>query len=1003
MSDRSATDDARPEVLRVVRKYYHVLVLGGLIALMLSIRLQAYDRFVREDGSVLFGSNDPWYHFRETTYAVENWPYTMPYDPWTGFPSGRTAGQFGTLWDQLVATVIVVLGLGDPGPELAGQVMLVATPVMAALCAIPVYLIARRFVDRPYALLSVLLLALIPGQFLGRSLVGSYQHHAAETFFISLAAVAFMYAFVVAVREQPIWELVVDRELDALRRPLASSILAGVALALYMSVWQPGVLMVGITGTFIALKMTSDVYHGDTPEPIGFVAAVSMTVAGLLMIIPLDSFSFGTTAYSYTQVGVPLVVAVGAVFLAYLARQWEARDLDRTTYPAVVVALGGVGVVVLAVAIPDAWSTISSNFVRFIGFGAGAEQRTIAEAQPMLQEGQSRIFREYGLTMLAGFVGLLLMFAAPLVRSSRTEDTIYAAGAIVLVPLLYLLAPVLSIVGGWIGFQWQFLALVIAAAGFFGATLRVRYDVERLFFLVWSGFLISAAFTQIRFNYYLVVPVVISSAFVVATIISALDVEAGSDLSSDDVEGWQVILVVALLLALVVPVLIVPIEVSGDRTASAFESGANNHPGETVLWSDSLDWLSEETPYPGEYAGSDNPMEYYGTYDHPPDGDFEYDDGVYGVMAWWDYGHWITAQGERIPVANPFQQNARNAANFLIAPDEATAEQYLYDDEGSGVRYVMLDYSVADVEGGKYQAPTIWYDDEDIDREDLDRIVYQPREAGGLQPRAYVSSQRSYESIRHRLFAYHGSAKDPEPIVVRYREESVELQDGSSVDILLVPERGEFVEQFDTMEQAREAAADDPNAQVGGIEGYPEQRVEALETYRLVHTAAVPANFDPDTGEPHVKTFERVEGATIEGEGAPPNTEVEATVQMTNPMLQQTFEYTQYAESDGDGEFELTVPYSTTGYDEYGTDAGYTDVEIQAAGAYTISTTPDVDNETLEVTAWTAEANVTEGQVLGEVEEPVVVELEEQVLDRPDGATDEAGNGEEEQADDESG
>ncbi|MFW6045971.1 MAG: hypothetical protein ACOC8O_03860 [Natronomonas sp.] len=231
----------------------------------------------------------------------------------------------------------------------------------------------------------------------------------------------------------------------------------------------------------------------------------------------------------------------------------------------------------------------------------------------------------------------------------------------------------------------------------------------------------------------------------------------------------------------------------------------------------------------------------------------------------------------------------------------------------------------------------------------------------------------------------------------------MELQDGSSVDILLVPERGEFVEQFDTMEQAREAAADDPNAQVGGIEGYPEQRVEALETYRLVHTAAVPANFDPDTGEPHVKTFERVEGATIEGEGAPPNTEVEATVQMTNPMLQQTFEYTQYTESDGDGEFELTVPYSTTGYDEYGTDAGYTDVEIQAAGAYTISTTPDVDNETLEVTAWTAEANVTEGQVLGEVEEPVVVELEEQVLDRPDGATDEAGNGEEEQADDESG
>ena len=34
-----------------------------------------------------------------------------------------------------------------------------------------------------------------------------------------------------------------------------------------------------------------------------------------------------------------------------------------------------------------------------------------------------------------------------------------------------------------------------------------------------------------------------------------------------------------------------------------------------------------------------------------------------------DYGHWITTLGERIPTANPFQQNARQAANFLLVPN----------------------------------------------------------------------------------------------------------------------------------------------------------------------------------------------------------------------------------------------------------------------------------------------------------------------------------------------
>jgi len=68
-----------------------------------------------------------------------------------------------------------------------------------------------------------------------------------------------------------------------------------------MWTWQPGVLMVGFTGIFLAIKITSDVYHGTTPEPIVFAGAVSMGVAGLMQVIPLNDVSFGVTSYSLTH------------------------------------------------------------------------------------------------------------------------------------------------------------------------------------------------------------------------------------------------------------------------------------------------------------------------------------------------------------------------------------------------------------------------------------------------------------------------------------------------------------------------------------------------------------------------------------------------------------------------------------------------------------------------------------------------------------------------------
>jgi dolichyl-diphosphooligosaccharide--protein glycosyltransferase len=130
-----------------------------------------------------------------------------------------------------------------------------------------------------------------------------------------------------------------------------------------------------------------------------------------------------------------------------------------------------------------------------------------------------------------------------------------------------------------------------------------------------------------------------------------------------------------------------------------------------------------------------------------------------------------------------------------------------------------------------------------------------------------------------------------------------------------------------------------------------------------------------------VKVFERVPGATIEGEG-PENATVQAGVRMRVPASNTSFIYSQRVQTGPDGEFTMTVPYSTTGYDEYTTEEGYTNPEVRAVGPYSFRTGIST-NESGYAYRFGGSTNVTEGQVIGEDDSPATVTLERQVLAGP--------------------
>ncbi len=1055
-SDESATEAGAEAsesvpILGAVRERFEVPALLAIVAVMLWIRLRSYSNFVR-DGEVFFRGNDAWYHLRSTQYVVRNWPSNMPFDPWTNFSQGTFVGQFGTLYDQIVATAALIVGLGDPSSTLVAKALVVTPAVAGALAALPTYLLGKRLAGRAAGLFGAVVLLLLPGEFLRRTLVGFADHNAAEPLFQATAVAAFAVALAVAQKDRPIWELVTAGDWNALRRPALWSALAGVATGLYIWVWPPGILLIGIFAVYLVLQTVSD-FGVRSPDHVAFVAVVSMVTTAAVTLLKFQEATFSPTKIGFLHPAFALVVAASAVGLAALARVFDGRTfdndwVDQSGFGAVVSTAAAAAVAVVAFLDVGVVGLIRTNLLRFVAFSANAETRTIGEAGPLLASRTAQAYGEigvvlsqYGFTFLTALIGAVAVLAVPLYRRKAEGDWTFlglAAGVVVFV-FAGNLAAFPDLFGGLVGvfgFDPQVTGLIVVGALVFAAAARIRYDAERLFLFVWAAFLTAAAFTQLRFNYYLAVAVAVFNAYFLRLALGVVGVEVADSISAPDVENYQVIVAVAVVALVLMPVLTVPLSLGPQdvQTRTAVQASDTAPGNGFFVWDESLDWVTENTPREGTFGGADNELETYGQYQRPADGDFEYPDGAYGVQSWWDYGHWITTRGERIPNANPFQEGATAAANFLLAPNETAANDVLADDdEGAGTRYVMVDYKMASItraSNSKFNAPIRFYDRGNISRGDFlgaqtnESGVTQTfptyvrgergvRGEGGVQRAFFDKEQRYYESTMIRLYAFHGSRAEPAvrtPFGERVLVMDYEERTFSGFDLKILPqgENSSAVRTFPNMTAAEAFVEEDGSAQIGGFGDYPREPVPALEQYRLVDTTETTAFSDSryqrsvlresqalglsasrlyKTTPSWVKTFERVPGATVSGQGAAPNETLTASVQMRVPQSgnDTQFVYRQQTTADENGAFSFTLPYSTTGYDKFGPENGYTNVTVQSTGPYRISGETRT-NESAYVLRNGASLNVSEADVNGAGDGEVSVELSERVLQAPEGA-----------------
>jgi oligosaccharyl transferase (archaeosortase A-associated) len=627
---------------------------------------------------VNFLETDSWYHLRLIENQVRNFPWRVTIDPYAA-PGGQFV-PIAPLFDTVSAGVVVLLHGRDASTDSIERVAAFMPPILGMLAVMAVWCLGRLSFDRRAALLGAALLAVLPGHFMDRTVLGFVDHHALEALLALLTLVAIAWA----LRPPSPLDLRPSAALpSAARRGMAANywpgVVVGIALGLYLLSWASGGFLIGILGIW------------------------------LLLLIPL------------ARTGADLTIAARVIGTASL-----------------------VALVLIAV-FQDA------RMHRFASQVIGLSALTALAIAALIASGQTARGRAY--TALAGFVvvtlvaGLMISWLAPgvffqlVTDIGRLAPSPHRMGVLEARPL-FLYSGQWDWLQPWLLFRTGFVIGAVAIV-LFVRRLSRRHPVD---LLVWIFAVVTliATLGQNRFGYYFVTACALLGGWLATSIIDWG--RGGAPEASTSTARWRFPLQRELAVMIVAAAMFGPNLAPTVLLKSRSGILAN-------YWDDTMTWLREHTPPP--FASQEVGEAYYfARYpsDHMPPPD-------YTIMNWWDQGYWLMQRAHRVPVANPTQGRAGNAARFYVETDEQRAVAMLHEE---GARFVLADWELpyrTTIEGsimGRFQSVVDWA------RGSHDKYyeIYYRRTPDSWTP-VWVFHEPYYRSMAYRLVVLGGRAATP--------------------------------------------------------------------------------------------------------------------------------------------------------------------------------------------------------------------------------------------------
>lgn len=385
------------------------------------------------------------------------------------------------------------------------------------------------------------------------------------------------------------------------------------------------------------------------------------------------------------------------------------------------------------------------------------------------------------------------------------------------------------------------IALFLALAGIIICFIRLirSYQPALMAIIVWGTALIFSTLMHLRYEYYASVAIVLFSAITLSTLYSKI---AAANLPEKRTKKTQESTASPISYhgIAVVGIIILLIAGFSFQTVTIVTKEQMGLISMTNDWADSLVWLSDNSPDPG--------VAWDKIYQKT---EFTYPQEAYGVLSWWDYGHWITFLSKRIPITSPFQDNVPPVAKFLSTRSEEDADKHA---DRVGAKYVITDYATVTT---KFAALPLWGYGKDSIPQYLETYFQQSAQTGKYEP-VMVLKQPYFESTAVKLHLSDGSY--------------IPGQGGAILNIEKVPMSGG---SFGLIIQTSQISADDvqkvtnSETRVAGSIQFtkPLTDVPALGHYRLIYESPTTIAADESHEIKEVKIFERVRGYTMPGTG----------------------------------------------------------------------------------------------------------------------------------------
>lgn len=364
---------------------------------------------------------DAYFYMRLVDNLVRNFPNLISFDPYFIYPGGGYPGEI-RFFALMMAGTIRLLGGAAPAQQVVDTIAVYIPAVMGTLLVIPAFFIGRALANRWAGLAAAAAVAVMPGELLGRTLLGATDHHVAEVFFSTF----FVMFFVLALGQgrQFTWAMLGKGQLNLALRDVPHSIMAGLFLGLYMISWRGSLFFLFIAFIFFIVQFISDHLRGLPTDYLGKTAIICFVTAVLIY------FPVSLDTQALLALAVLILLPPG---LNIFSRLMAARGLRPAFYPAAIIGLLAIGMLAAWLIFPDLFRAVIDQVTRAFSWNIAVVE---SESRPLLLRGGrfslDTAWAQYALALYSGLAGLAVLILAS-VRRGQPVHIFTAAWSVVMI------------------------------------------------------------------------------------------------------------------------------------------------------------------------------------------------------------------------------------------------------------------------------------------------------------------------------------------------------------------------------------------------------------------------------------------------------------------------------------------------------------------------------------------------------------------------------------------